>query len=81
MAVFGLVLLILGFVLGVPILWNLGMLLLIIGLALWNFGTIGHVGSDDTITRQRRASGVSIVAFLSFVRVAMAIQSFASVEL
>jgi hypothetical protein len=42
MAVFGLELLILGFVLGVPIPWNLGILLLIIGLALWIFGTIGH---------------------------------------
>jgi hypothetical protein len=42
MVTFGLVLLILGFLLGVPILWSLGMLLLIIGLVLWILGAIGH---------------------------------------
>jgi hypothetical protein len=42
MVTFGLVLLILGFLLGVPILWSLGMLLLIIGLVLWILGSIGH---------------------------------------
>jgi Family of unknown function (DUF6131) len=42
MVTFGVVLLIIGFLLGVPILWTLGMILLVIGIVLWVFGAIGH---------------------------------------
>jgi hypothetical protein len=38
----GLVCLILGLVLGVPILWTVGVLLLVVGLILMVAGTTGH---------------------------------------
>ena len=39
---FGVVLMIIGFLLGVPFLWSIGVLLLLIGLVLWILGSIGH---------------------------------------
>jgi hypothetical protein len=33
---------IIGFLLGVPFLWSIGVLLLLIGLVLWILGSIGH---------------------------------------
>jgi hypothetical protein len=38
----GLVLLIIGFLAGIPVLWSIGMLLLIIGLVLWILGSVGR---------------------------------------
>jgi hypothetical protein len=40
--VLGVILLIVGFVLAVPILWTIGVILLLIGLALWILGSVGH---------------------------------------
>ncbi len=31
-----------GLLLGVPILWSLGVILLVVGLVLWLLGSIGH---------------------------------------
>ncbi len=42
MIVFGVILLIVGFVLGIPLLWTVGMILLLIGLALMVLGSLGH---------------------------------------
>ncbi|HVC23572.1 MAG TPA: DUF6131 family protein [Candidatus Dormibacteraeota bacterium] len=42
MIVLGLILLIVGFVLAIPILWTIGVILLLIGLALWVLGSVGH---------------------------------------
>lgn len=42
MIVLGIVLLIVGFVLAIPILWTIGVILLLIGLALWILGSVGH---------------------------------------
>lgn len=42
MIVLGVILLIVGFVLAVPILWTIGVILLLIGLALWILGSVGH---------------------------------------
>jgi hypothetical protein len=42
MITFGVVLLLLGFLLGIPILWTLGMILLIVGIVLWILGSIGR---------------------------------------
>ena len=42
MIVLGLVLLILGFVLGIPLLWTLGVILLLIGVVLMVLGTMGR---------------------------------------
>lgn len=42
MVTLGLILLIIGFLFGVPVLWSIGMLLLIIGLVLWVLGTMGR---------------------------------------
>jgi hypothetical protein len=42
MITFGVVLLLLGFLLGVPILWTLGMILLIVGIVLWILGSVGR---------------------------------------
>ena len=42
MIVFGLILLIIGFVLAFKILWSIGMIVLLVGLVLWALGTLGH---------------------------------------
>ncbi|HEY5265715.1 MAG TPA: DUF6131 family protein [Acidimicrobiales bacterium] len=42
MITLGLVLLVIGFISGIAFLWTVGMLLLIIGLALWILGAVGH---------------------------------------
>ncbi len=42
MVTIGVVLLLLGFLLGVPILWTLGMILFVVGIVLWILGSIGH---------------------------------------
>jgi hypothetical protein len=42
MVVFGLIFLIIGFVLAVKILWSIGMIVLLVGLALWALGVLGH---------------------------------------
>ena len=38
----GVVLLLLGFLLGIPILWTLGMILLVVGIVLWILGAAGR---------------------------------------
>jgi hypothetical protein len=38
----GLLFLILGFFLGVPFLWSLGVILLVVGAVLWLLGAIGR---------------------------------------
>jgi hypothetical protein len=38
----GVVLLLIGFLLGVPILWSIGMILLVIGVVLWILGSAGR---------------------------------------
>jgi hypothetical protein len=40
--IFGLIFLLIGFVTGVPIIWTIGMIVLIVGLVLWALGTTGH---------------------------------------
>jgi fatty-acid desaturase len=42
MVLFGIVLMIIGLLLGVPVLWSLGVIVLIIGLVLWLLGALGH---------------------------------------
>ena len=42
MIVFGLILLIIGFVLKIGILWSLGLIIMLIGLVLWVLGAMGH---------------------------------------
>ncbi|MER7842542.1 DUF6131 family protein [Kitasatospora sp. NPDC096077] len=42
MVILGVILLIVGFVIGFPILWTLGMILVVIGLVLWVAGAVGH---------------------------------------
>jgi uncharacterized protein DUF6131 len=42
MVILGLVLLIAGFVLSIPILWTLGVIVLVIGLILMLFGSMGR---------------------------------------
>ncbi|MCN9244545.1 DUF6131 family protein [Streptomyces sp. RY43-2] len=38
----GIILLIVGFVTGIGILWTIGIVLLVVGLALWLLGAVGH---------------------------------------
>jgi hypothetical protein len=38
----GVVLLLLGFLFGIPILWSLGMILLVVGVVLWILGAAGR---------------------------------------
>lgn len=42
MIIIGIVLLLLGFLLSVPILWTLGIIVLVIGLILLLLGSLGH---------------------------------------
>lgn len=42
MIILGVVLLLLGFLLGIPILWTLGVILLVIGIVLWIMGSVGR---------------------------------------
>jgi hypothetical protein len=42
MIVFGLILLLLGFALGIGILWTIGIVLLVIGAVLWALGSMDH---------------------------------------
>ena len=42
MIIIGLILLVLGLVLGSPILWTIGIIVLLIGLVLLILGSIGH---------------------------------------
>lgn len=42
MIIFGAILMIIGFVAGIPILWTIGIIVLLIGLVLWVLGTAGH---------------------------------------
>jgi hypothetical protein len=42
MVVFGLILLIIGFVLAFKILWTIGTIVLLVGLVLWAMGALGH---------------------------------------
>lgn len=39
---FGVVLLIIGFVAHIPIVWSIGGIVLVVGLILWFLGAVGH---------------------------------------
>jgi Family of unknown function (DUF6131) len=40
--ILGIILLVVGFLLGIPILWTLGVILVVIGLILVVLGSVGH---------------------------------------
>lgn len=42
MIIVGLILLLIGFLAGIPILWTIGLIVLVIGLVLWLLGSMGH---------------------------------------
>jgi hypothetical protein len=42
MIIVGLVLLLIGFLLGVPILWAVGLVLVLVGAVLWILGAVGR---------------------------------------
>jgi len=42
MIIFGLVLMLIGFITGIAILWSIGVIVLIVGLVLWVLGAMGH---------------------------------------
>lgn len=42
MIILGLILLIVGFVLGISILWTIGLILVLVGVVLWILGALGH---------------------------------------
>ena len=42
MIIFGLILLLIGFVTGIAILWTIGVIVLIVGLVLWILGATGR---------------------------------------
>lgn len=42
MIIFGILLLIIGFVTGIAIVWSIGAIVLVIGLVLWLLGALGH---------------------------------------
>ncbi len=43
MIIIGAILMLVGFILGVPILWSVGVIVLIIGIVLWLLGSSGHM--------------------------------------
>ena len=42
MILFGLAMLLIGFLTGIAILWTLGVIVIVIGVALWILGSVGH---------------------------------------
>ncbi|MBM7168638.1 MULTISPECIES: DUF6131 family protein [Streptomyces] len=42
MIALGIILLVIGLVAGISILWTIGLILVIIGAALWVLGSVGH---------------------------------------
>ena len=42
MIILGIVLMLIGFLLGVPILWTLGVIIMIVGVVLWLLGSMGR---------------------------------------
>ncbi|MEU6312225.1 DUF6131 family protein [Streptomyces sp. NPDC047014] len=42
MIILGVILLVIGWLLGISILWTIGIILLVIGLILWILGAVGH---------------------------------------
>lgn len=42
MIIFGLILLLIGFVTGIAIVWTIGVIVLVVGLVLWLLGALGH---------------------------------------
>ena len=42
MIALGIILLIVGFVTGISILWTIGLILAVVGIALWAMGSMGH---------------------------------------
>ena len=42
MIIFGLILLLIGFVTGIAIVWTIGVIVLVVGLVLWLLGAMGH---------------------------------------
>jgi hypothetical protein len=42
MIILGIILLVLGLVLGIPVLWTIGIILVVIGLILLILGSVGH---------------------------------------
>lgn len=42
MVILGIVLLVVGYLLGIPLLWTLGIILIVIGALLFVLGSVGH---------------------------------------
>ena len=42
MIILGVILMIIGFVAAIPVLWTIGIILVVIGLILWLLGAMGH---------------------------------------
>ncbi|MFD7093988.1 DUF6131 family protein [Streptomyces xanthophaeus] len=42
MIVLGIILLVVGWVVGISILWTIGLILVVIGIILWILGAVGH---------------------------------------
>ncbi|MFH9349531.1 DUF6131 family protein [Kitasatospora sp. NPDC017646] len=42
MLIVGIILLIIGFLLGISVLWTIGIILVVIGFVLWLLGALGH---------------------------------------
>ena len=42
MIILGILLLIVGFVAAIPVVWSIGVIVLVIGLVLWILGALGH---------------------------------------
>jgi fatty acid desaturase len=53
MIILGIVLLIIGLLTGIPIVWSIGVIVLVIGLVLWLLGAMGHAVAGGTTSNLR----------------------------
>ena len=53
MIIFGLILLLIGFVTGIAIVWTIGVIVLVVGLVLWLLGSLGHAVGFRRCGRRR----------------------------
>ncbi|MFD9292659.1 hypothetical protein ACFWBV_31190 [Streptomyces sp. NPDC060030] len=57
MIIIGAVLLVLGLVTGLGVLWTIGIILLVIGLALWLLGAVRHADAPIAVKRRGASRG------------------------
>ncbi len=63
MIVLGIILLICGFVFGIPILWTIGVILLVIGVVLWVWGRWDMLSAAAATTTNQPPATARLIRF------------------